>query len=310
MNIMVFGVGGVGGYFGGLLAAVFAGSSTASVSFIARGEHLRVIRDQGLTLMAEERTLNCRPALATDDAREAPAPGLVLLCVKGYDLDAALAALAPLVRADTVVLPLLNGVDVAVRVKARLHASVVLPACVYVGTHLERPGVVVQKGGDARILTGPDPARTSWSPVRLLSLFSDAGIRCQWLDDPRPEIWKKFLFIAAYGLATAASGLSLDRVYEDPQWSVKTLAAMREIAQIARAENVHLPGDAVEAAYGLATGFPPGTKTSFQRDVEQPGRRHEGDLFAGTILTLGRRHGIPTPAAENLAAMIRPCGAQ
>lgn len=308
MQVMIFGVGGVGGYFGGLLAAACAASGPDRVSFIARGEHLRVIREQGLTLKAEERVLSCRPSWAGEDPAGAPPPDLVMLCVKGYDLAGALAALAGVAGAGTVVLPLLNGVDIYRRVKSVLAESIVLPACVYVGTHIERPGVVAQRGGDARILAGPDPERRSWSPEPMLALFDRAGITAQWLADPQPAIWGKFLFIAAYGLVTAASGLSLDQVFDDPRWSVSTLSVMREIVQIARLEGVRLPDDAVETAYARARAFPPGTRTSFQRDVEQAGRRHEGELFAGAIIALGRRHGIVTPATEDLAARIRPSG--
>src|SRR5438105_1755608 len=101
MKIAVLGSGGVGGYFGGLLAR--AGQD---VTFIARGAHLRAIRARGLRIDGVTDSFTIAPANATDDSEEVGAVELVLLCVKTYDLGAALDQLRPLVGSGTVVLTL------------------------------------------------------------------------------------------------------------------------------------------------------------------------------------------------------------
>ena len=163
-------MGGVGGYFGGKLCRLQ--SSGISISFVARGEHLRAMQESGLLLSSEDDgDLVCKPALATDDFGRLPRLDLCLICVKEFDLSSILSRLEPITCDDTIFLPLLNGVDVYSRIRAVIKKGIVLPACVYVGTHIERPGKVSQKGGACKILFGPDPKRS-----RLCARRSDQGV--------------------------------------------------------------------------------------------------------------------------------------
>src|SRR5688500_4686710 len=147
-NVAVIGVGGVGGYFGGKLCQ----KPDLNISFIARGEHLRTIQRDGLLLSTEaEGDLVCKPTLATDQITSLPRQDLILLCVKEFDLSAVLIELKPLISMQTIILPLLNGMDVYERIRRIISTAIVLPACVYVGTHIERPGKVNQRGGACKI---------------------------------------------------------------------------------------------------------------------------------------------------------------
>src|SRR6266404_2748154 len=201
-NIGIIGVGGVGGYIGGKLCHLQKSGSGVSISFVARGEHLGAIQESGLLLSSEkEGDLVCKPSLATDAFRRLPPLDLCLVCVKEFDLPAALSRLEPRIHGESIVLPLLNGVDVYSRIREVIRKGVVLPACVYVGTHIERPGKVCQKGGACKILFGPDPLRPDFAPRDVIALFDQAGIKSEWTLNVQLEIWKKFIFICAYGLA-------------------------------------------------------------------------------------------------------------
>jgi 2-dehydropantoate 2-reductase len=173
-----------------------------------------------------------------------------------------------------------------------------------VGTHLVRPGVVTQQGGDGVIFMGSDPDHPGFVPTSVLALFEKAGIPCNWFNDARPAIWEKYLFISAFGLVTAASGKSLGQVLLDAALMDEARRIMDEVAGIGAAEGVGLDPGAVSRALAKAEGFPPDTRTSYQRDVEA-GRRDEGDLLGGTIVRLGKRHRIPTPYAERVFARVR-----
>lgn len=177
-NIGIIGVGGVGGYFGGKLCRLLHIRDDCTVSFIARGEHLRAIQASGLLLHCEnDGELLCRPSLATDDFRKLPPLDLCLICVKEFDLAPALSCLNPAINNQTIVVPLLNGVDVCARIRHVIDNGIVLPACVYVGTHIERPGKVTQKGGACRILFGPDPLHPDFVPDQIIRLFDEADIK-------------------------------------------------------------------------------------------------------------------------------------
>ena len=138
MRIAVMGSGAVGSYWGGLLTR--AGER---VTFIARGDHLDVLRDQGLTVQSPI-TGDFRCAVsATDDLDAIGQVDLILFCVKTYDLDAAAARLSPLVGPDTLLLPLQNGIDSAERLSKVVGPAAVLGGVAYVAATRVAPGLVV-----------------------------------------------------------------------------------------------------------------------------------------------------------------------
>ena len=305
LQLAVLGVGGVGGYFGGRIAAAVAGGRALGwrVHFVARGEHLAALQRGALTLEADGDRMVCTPASAVGTLAEAPVPDVVLLCVKGHDLDAAASQIAGHCRADSLVVPLLNGVDITERVRRVAPACVVLPACALVATHLERPGLVQQAGEPGRLFLGADPARRRSPPESLLRLLEASSIDHRWFDDPRPAIWEKFLFISAFGLVTATSGMTVGEVLADGNAMGDVIGVMGEMLEIAARHGVEMPSGALEAALDKASAFPFATRTSLQRDVEA-GRRHEGDLFGGAILRLGESHGVDTPSTRRVYARL------
>ena len=305
LNVCVFGVGGVGGYFGGRLAHWLSSQTDPSwhIHFVARSPHLDAIDRSGLELNTPEARLVCKPTSASADMADMPTPDVVLVCVKGYGLDQALLQIAAHCRPDTIVIPLLNGIDIHERIRLLLPDALVLPACVFVGTHLDRPGVVSQAGGDGVIFLGRDPDHPDFVPATFLTLLEDAGIRYRWLDDPRPAIWEKYIFISAFGLVTAASRRTLGEVLTDAALMEDVRGVMGEVASLASSEGVAMDSDAVANAIAKAGEFPPETKTSFQRDVEA-GVRDEGDLFGGSIIRLGLRHDVPTPSTSRVYSRV------
>ena len=306
-KVCIFGVGGVGGFFGGRMAAGVAlrRELNQEVYFIARGEHLDAIRRDGITVITPKETIAARPTAAAEDFRRVPDPDLFLVCVKGYDLEKAVEAIKPKVHGQTLILPLLNGADIHDRIRKNLDTGIVLPACVYVGTHIQSPGVIYQSGGDGSILFGKDPRFPEFRPDGLIRFFEQIGFVFQWNDDPFPAIWTKFIFIAAYGLATVYTGKSLGEILADAEAARLTRDIMQEIKAIADQKNICLPDNIIEEAMGKANSFPYETKTSYQRDVETKGRLNEGDLFGGTIIREGAALGVPTPVTESVYSEIQ-----
>ena len=304
-HLVVLGVGGVGGYFGGKIAAAVAGDPESAwrVHFVARGDHLVRIQGSGLTLYASGREVVCRPFSAVGTLSEAPIPDVVLLCVKGYDLRDAALQVASHCHEETVVVPLLNGVDVYDRVRACVTTGHVLPGCALVGTHLESAGFVRQEGGEGLMFLGADPAHPGLIPRSFLELLDRSQVSYRWLEDPRPALWEKFVFISAFGLVTAASGKTLGEVLVDERSMGDVIGIMREVVELAACEGVEIPADAIDVALEKARLFPYGTKTSLQRDIEA-GRRHEGDLFGGTIVRLGECHSVPTPRTKQVYSLL------
>jgi len=298
-NIITVGIGGVGGYFGGLLARHYRGSKVTT-TFIARGAQLRTIRENGLVLnTAEQGGLVCRPDQATDAIEQLDAPDLCLVCVKGYDLDDVSRQLAPLVTAATVLMPLLNGVDIRERVRRHVKTGIVLPACVYVSASIDRPGVVTQKGMAGLLICGRDPDHPEYDPSDVVSFIEQGGISVRYAEDAYPAIWEKYLFIASFGLVTAWADQPFGAVLQDTELHGLVRTIMGEIQALAARRGIGFPEGIIEGSIRKAENFPSETKTSYQRDVEK-GTRNEGDLFGGTIVRLGKELDVPTPVTQRL----------
>lgn len=302
-NICIFGTGGVGGVFGGKIAHALAQNkdSVRKVYFIARGAHLEEIKKNGLILNTpEERGILCKPALATDNIGDIPQPDLCLLCVKGYDLDAATLTIKKNIGDNTLIIPLLNGVDIHERIRKNLDTGILLPGCVYIGAVVEKPGVATHVGGPGLIICGKDPNIPDFDPQRVIGFFNDMGIKFTWNEDPSPALWQKYVFIAGYGLVTAYTAKTLGQVLADPEAKEMTQKVMEEIAAVAKKKGVKLADTVVADSLQTGNNFPPETKTSFQRDIEAKSSRNEGELFGGTIIRLGKDLGVPTPVTESV----------
>lgn len=295
MKICFFGVGGVGGYFGTIIADKYKGQH--DIYFVARGGHKNAICMNGLTLKKSggEQIINVSPTLCTDNIDDLPICDIVFLSVKGYDLANAAKSLNKISNVKTIILPLLNGVDIYKRIREHLNTGIVLPSCVYIGTHIESPGVIFQKGGNCNIFMGKDPMLPDFYPDSLLALLTDCKLDYKWENNIEVPIWSKYMFIAAYGLVTATYEKTLGEILDNPELSKITKAIMYEIELIANRTNVSLSSDIVESSFLKGKQFPYETKTSFQRDVETKGKINEIDLFGGTLMRFSEQYNIPIP---------------
>ncbi|PKL05755.1 MAG: 2-dehydropantoate 2-reductase [Spirochaetae bacterium HGW-Spirochaetae-9] len=303
MNIAIIGIGGIGGFFGGKLTKLLQGTQGAKVYFIARGKQLEAINAKGLILESEEGKITCHPTMATDRIADLPLLDYCLIAVKGYDLVNVLEQLKDRVTDSTVIIPLLNGVDIFERIRAVIKKGYLHPAGVYISTFVESPGHVVQRGPLSTIFLGRDPARTEENRS-ILALFDAAGIKYGWKDDPFLEIWNKYIFIASFGLVTAETGWTFGEVFSSPEHLEKTRTLMGEIVALGRAKGIALSPSVIEDTITKASKFPAGTRASFQRDMELKDRPDERDLFSGSILRLSRELGIPVPVTEKVSAAI------
>lgn len=293
-NICIYGVGGVGGYFGARMIKNNSNNSY-NICLIARGTHLEQIQNNGLKLISENETIIAHPFKATSNILEVPQPDLILLCVKSYDLAISIKDIRNVMTDETVILPLLNGIDIPERVRQYSDKGYVLPACVYVGTHIEEAGVIKQKGGNGRIVFGDDKNKGSNGSLETSKVLHELAINFDYLPVPEQQIWTKYLFIAAYGIVTSATGKSLGEVFENDTLKNNVEEIMKEIVLLASKKGVDFEENAIMDSLNKAKSFPYEAKTSFQRDFEKPGIKNEKELFADTLLMIAEEFRVEVP---------------
>jgi len=295
MNICFFGVGAVGGYYGALLVKYFNETGKGKIFFIARGKHKESIVEKGLLLKKKggKEEILVRPDSCTDTVDDVPVCDIVVVSVKGYDLEKVTKEIDKIVDENSIILPLLNGADIYERMRQHLKKAYLIPACVYLGAHIESPGVIFQKGGSCQILIGKDPLFPNFYPEKLIHLFKDADIFIEFFKDVNAAIWTKYIFIASFSLVTAAYNKTMGEAAKDEALGSLVKKIMQEIVLIAKALKIGLPSEIVDTSFAKVSQFPLETKTSFQRDVETKGRQSEWDLFGGTILRYAEKYNIP-----------------
>lgn len=126
----------------------------------------------------------------------------------------------------------MNGLDIYQRARKLLDKGMVLPACVYITSYMEKPGKVVQKGPDERVVLGMDPQFSGFDPANLLAFCQEMGLDFKWKNDPYVAIWKKYLLVGSFALVTAASGMSFGEVLSDAVGRENLKGIMNEIIQL------------------------------------------------------------------------------
>jgi 2-dehydropantoate 2-reductase len=288
LTIAVVGAGGVGGYFGGRLAA--AGHD---VSFVARGEHLAALRRDGLVVTSVAGDFTVAPVRATDDPGEIGEVDFVLLGVKTWQLEPAIAALKPLVGSETAIVTTQNGVDAPRQVADVFGRDAVLPGAVEVIAFLDGPGRIRQIGG-GKLTFGEWDSRPTARVARLRDAVRESGLTAVVAEDVWAALWQKFLALASLG--------GIGTVTDAPYGVLRARASMRqlitdsmtEIQQVARAKGIQLADDTVPAAIAFLDQLPEDGTTSLQRDIAA-GRPSELEAWTGTIVRLGQQTGTPTP---------------
>lgn len=303
MKIAVLGIGGIGGYCGSKLARKYVPADEHQVFFVARGDHLKQIEQQGLKLVTPDESFVVSPTAATNNPRSLGLLDLILVCTKGYDLESAASMLTGSLHSDTIIIPLGNGVDNADMLRAVLNEGTVFNGCIYISSHISEPGVVQHVAGTGRMIFGPENGEAE--PYRKIeSLLIAAGIDAVLSEDIGRDVWSKYLFICSLAGITSMSGKTFGAILEDPEQRALVEGLMNEIKALAEAKGISLPEDIVAKSLQTAANFPYETKSSMQLDYEN-GKKTELETFTGYVVKSGKQMGVPTPLNDRIYAALK-----
>lgn len=269
------GTGAVGGYFGAKLVA-----ASNEVIFIARGDHLKGMRREGLIIKSSAGDLRLRNCLFTDDPAQAGPVDLILFCVKSYDTDECAKRIEPLVGGKTLILSLQNGVENGDKIAQRWGEKLVLAGVVYIGAQVVNPGVIQHSSG-GRIVLGP-LAATSMESARLVEeTFRSAQIPCEITAEIRRAQWKKLLWNAPFCAIACLTRATVKEVVEAVSLRQLAVDCMAEVREAAAARGVALEPQLVAEtlAFSETLGH---FKPSMLQDLEA-NKPLEYDAFNGVV---------------------------
>jgi 2-dehydropantoate 2-reductase len=298
MRIAVMGSGGLGGYFGARLAR-----GGADVHFIARGRHLQAMRSEGLRVAGPE-PLHVQNVQATDRPAEVGVVDFVLLAVKLWDTEQAIAQMRPMVGPDTTVISFQNGVLKDQYLRAAFDARQVMGGVGYVATTIESPGVIRQTGPMQRLLFGEFDGSRSPRGEALLAACQAGGINAELSTDILREIWQKYVFLVGLSGTTTTMRQTIGPIRSNPQTRAFLLDVMREVVAVGRAHGVALAEDFAEtSALQRADSVAPDMTASMHHDLER-GNPLEVRWLSGGVVELGRAKGVATPLNRAIADIL------
>jgi len=300
VKILIMGTGGVGGYYGGLLA-----QQGNDVTFIARGAHLYAIRHEGLKVKSVHGDFSVSPANATEDPAKVGPVDLILFSVKTYHTDEAAEAIRPAVGPQTAVLSLQNGIDAAERIGKVVGMEHVLGGATWLSSAVEAPGVIRQVSQFRRIVFGEMDGSRSTRIESIYEVLKNTGITVEISENILKLLWTKFVFISSASSLGSLTRLPMGDYRSVPQTRAMITSLMREVEALAGAQGIVLDEDVVQKSLKFMDDAAPHIKASMQLDVEG-GRRTEIESMIGVIGRRGRELGVPTPVADFVYASLLP----
>lgn len=301
MKIAIFGTGGVGGYFGGRLA-----QSGQDVTFLARGKHLAAIREDGLQVESVDGNFTIHPAKATDSPETIGAVDLILLATKAWQLEEAIAQMQPLIGENTVILPLLNGMEHMDKLITAFGTQHVIGGLCRISVFISAPGVIRHVGVKPYIAYGEWDHSQSERIQSIHRLFTAIdGIIAEVPANIHTAMWEKFIFITGTSGVGAYARKPLGEYRADPETRPMLINAFHETAAVARAMGVVIAENFVDETVQRLDNAPAGMMASMQKDMME-GRPSELNEQTGAVIRMGRAVGVPTPTHEKLLATLLP----
>lgn len=294
IKITIAGIGGVGGYFGGLLAKHYHNHPDVEVNFVARGAHLSEIKTNGLRVIQGDSEFIARPKIATDNPFEIGETDVLIVCTKSYDLEEMMNLLRPCITNNTVILPLLNGVDSKARIEALYPANTVLDGCVYIVSRLKQQGVVENVGNIQKLLFGLDNIKNA-QLESIEAIFKNAGIEVTLTDTISTVVWEKFIFISPTATITSFYNKSIGEILSEKESLEMLKVLIEEVKQIAKAKGIAVADNITELTLNKLKSLPYEATSSMHNDFKNGKPKTELQSLAGCIITEGEKHHIETP---------------
>ena len=292
VKIVIAGIGGVGGYFGGLLTKKYESNEDVEICFLARGEHLRKIRKNGLKVIHGQNEFIARPAIASDNADEIGIADYILICTKSYDLDATIEQLKSCIDENTILIPLLNGVESVERIKRVLPEPTVLEGCVYIVSQVKEAGVVENSGINQKLFFGPGNGNNRLQ--RLEKIMLDAGIEATLSDSISTIVWEKFIFIASIATATSCFDSSIGKLLQENEETLVNL--IEEVKLIALAKGISFNPEITANIVNYNKLLSNNSTSSMHRDYQNLKQKTEVETLTGYVVRAGQDLNIETPA--------------
>jgi 2-dehydropantoate 2-reductase len=289
-NVALIGTGAVGGVYAKYLYNTYGNKFYV----VADGNRKERIQQLGINI----NHVVFYPQVISSNDKELKMD-LIIFGVKNYDLEQAIKDVKNLIKEDTVILPLLNGITASERLReAYPNARVLLGLSMGIDAIRTEDGIVNTDDGVIQFGYEDNSIRTE-EVTQVYKYLNDAGITAKVFPDMKRMLWRKWMLNVGVNQASAITGAQFKYFGQVEELLLLFRQAMLEVLALANALNVNLTIDDVNQIEEVIVNFTPEGKTSMLQDVDAT-RRTEIDYFAGTVIEYGKKLKVATPVNEVL----------
>ncbi|MBO5277973.1 MAG: 2-dehydropantoate 2-reductase [Lachnospiraceae bacterium] len=295
-TICIAGIGGVGGYIGGVLARTYA-----NVNFLARGERLAHIREYGLTVKcANLGIFTVNPKAVSDSITDFGHLDCLFICCKNYQLPELCAQLKDAVSTDTIIVPIMNGTTAAGEIRKAFGKGIVLDALIYIISTAMPDFSIESLSPSPLVQLGKQNADAAEREASLAvgKLLNDAGIKCKVEEDIEAAVWTKYIQNCAFNVATAYYLTDAQGIYNDPARLEKYRHLLEESCLVARTLGIHIADNLEDDLYDRLLHRTVANGTSSLKKDMAAGRPNELETFSGTLVRKAKELGLLAPVSE------------
>jgi 2-dehydropantoate 2-reductase len=299
MKVCVVGAGGTGGLLGAVLRR-----AGVDVSLLVTERNLTAIRRNGLSLIGPNGRFSVE-IQAELDPRAIGACDVVVVTTKMWALEALAPTLKPLLKENTVVIPVQNGIDAPGILAKALGWEHVVYGSASMNASMEEPGVIRQRNPNYGLTVAEAQGVASARLLAVKEVFGTAGVSVEVATDGPALLWDKFIGLVSNASLCALLRSPMGVVQKDDDCWALYSAVFNEVVAVGRASGISLPAEKVEARLARARTGPPMVMSSLAVDLIA-GNRLELQWLGGRVRELGRQYGIPTPANDFIWAALKP----
>lgn len=308
MNYVIAGSGATGGSIGAFLA-----HQGQDVTFLARGAQLAAFREKGISMKGTAKgdfTVAPIKAMTMEEYRETP--DVIFVCVKYYSLEDAIAFVRRAAGPETVVIPILNIYGTGERMQKELPDLTVTDGCIYVAAHVSAPGEITHGGAIFRVVYGLRPGQEA-GPVQLAKLvqvkkdLDEAGIYGDYTEHVKRDTFKKFTYVGPMAAAGEYFHAHSGDFQKEGEPRETFIAMDKELQALAKAMNLGLQENIVEANLTILANLSPEAGTSMQRDIAKGGQSEiQGLVYA--VEDMAAEYGVEIPVYKKVIQELKARG--
>ena len=298
-KILIIGIGGVGGYFGGILAKEYRENDDIEVYFLSRGENKRKIESEGIRIFDDGNEFIAHPDLVSDNANDFGIVDYVLICTKTYSLNEIAQQISSCVNDSTVLVPLQNGVNSRDILLKSFPSNLITNGCVYLVSRLESPGIIRKNGQVGSLFFGLNKVNDS----RLNSLHKiliESGIKSELSSNIDKITWEKFIFLSSIATATTFFNSNIQGILENSQELSALKSLIGEVTELANSKEIQVENKQVERVLGILASLPPEATTSMHSDFQNKNAQTELESLTGFVVEEGRLNNVPIETFEKM----------